>query len=562
MRRSWKNRGITIVMVVLALSVLSIVGSDAPCDGIDCSGHGACEVVDSHPRCICEEDYRASGLACLPIETGGDGDGDSDSDEDGDVDSDVDGDADSDTDGDTDVDGDGDADSDADGDTDGDGDGDADSDADGDTDGDGDADADADGYIDGDVESDADGDAPTGPVITGIEGTGLDRDLAFDEDDRATWEAHDGDRSAATQRIDSETPVLVISGVNLGGTTAAEAVGQDEQGTITFIVDSESDEEARLSFPSDSDVTEGGMFDLTLTTAAGDARAEVYFMRGEQGEAGEDGVDDSDQLVCGDSTCSLEGRDVVVDGSIATSEPPECPQGYYWTGEVSCLRGEDEMVRVGDSWVDRYEAAILENEDCTGFAYGVEGEYTDILDTFVTAIEAPIYACSVLGSTPAGYSSWFQAQTLCNLSGERLLTNAEWQAAAAGTPDPLGGSTGEGGTCRTFMASEARVAGSGTVCESRWGCQDMIGDVSEWTAEWWGQGEDAACGVFSAEELEDDSCMNISQAAESDRTSLPPAAGRGGTWGTSQKAGVFHLVLVRGVQYDDRSQGFRCVRGF
>ena len=45
------------------------------------------------------------------------------------------------------------------------------------------------------------------------------------------------------------------------------------------------------------------------------------------------------------------------------------------------------------------------------------------------------YAVSVPGVLPSTCISWFQAEQACAISGKRLLTNQEWQRAAAGTPD-------------------------------------------------------------------------------------------------------------------------------
>src|SRR5262245_20215699 len=46
------------------------------------------------------------------------------------------------------------------------------------------------------------------------------------------------------------------------------------------------------------------------------------------------------------------------------------------------------------------------------------------------------YAVSLPGVLPSEALSWFQANQACLLSGKRLLTNREWQGAAAGTEDP------------------------------------------------------------------------------------------------------------------------------
>jgi hypothetical protein len=47
-----------------------------------------------------------------------------------------------------------------------------------------------------------------------------------------------------------------------------------------------------------------------------------------------------------------------------------------------------------------------------------------------------IYAVSIPGVKPSANIAWFQAQQARGNAGKRLLTNAEWQMAAAGTPDP------------------------------------------------------------------------------------------------------------------------------
>jgi formylglycine-generating enzyme required for sulfatase activity len=49
---------------------------------------------------------------------------------------------------------------------------------------------------------------------------------------------------------------------------------------------------------------------------------------------------------------------------------------------------------------------------------------------------------------PALYLTWFQAQQACMSVGKRLPTNAEWQAAAAGTPD-TGDADDHATTCNT-----------------------------------------------------------------------------------------------------------------
>ncbi len=83
-----------------------------PCNGVDCSGHGECVVIDGNTAaCDCEEGFEADGLECVAngsadadSDTDTDSDGDSDTDSDADTDADTDGDSDSDTDSDSDSD--------------------------------------------------------------------------------------------------------------------------------------------------------------------------------------------------------------------------------------------------------------------------------------------------------------------------------------------------------------------------------------------------------------------------------------------------------------------------
>jgi formylglycine-generating enzyme required for sulfatase activity len=192
---------------------------------------------------------------------------------------------------------------------------------------------------------------------------------------------------------------------------------------------------------------------------------------------------------------------------------------------------------------------------CTGLEYGAgfpqNGNWT-----------APVYAASIAGTLPSTCATWFQAEQACRLSGKRLLTNQEWQAAAAGTPDP-DDADDNATTCAT-SSPFAVASGSRSQCVSSWGAYDMAGNVWEWIAEWinpalactsWlpGYGGDLSCvgtvpeGLVSRELVEFD-------------PNLPGAIIRGGNFATGARNGIFAFFAGVNPHNVSRSTGFRCAR--
>ncbi len=165
----------------------------------------------------------------------------------------------------------------------------------------------------------------------------------------------------------------------------------------------------------------------------------------------------------------------------------------------------------------------------------------------------PLYAVSVAGVQPTGCISWFQAAQACRLSGKRLISNLEWQDAAAGTPDTVGGAD-NGSTDCNIASGHAAATGSRTSCRSSWGAFDMIGNLDEWVSDW--LPASTGCpgwGSFNNEDL-----MCLSGASEA--TLGPGVLTRGGSFGLGAGAGVF-AVSARSVPYTiDGSLGFRCGR--
>jgi formylglycine-generating enzyme required for sulfatase activity len=161
-----------------------------------------------------------------------------------------------------------------------------------------------------------------------------------------------------------------------------------------------------------------------------------------------------------------------------------------------------------------------------------------------------IFARSVAGVTPSAFITWFQAQQACANAGKRLLTNAEWQMAAAGTPD---GSTTSCNTHNTVPG--VATTGSFTGCVSNYGVQDMVGNVWEWVADWLPRF--TACGSWSSSS--DTQC--IGGAAT---TGEPSALVRGGSFSSvflfGSDAGVFAVNAGTTPSEAGYGYGFRCAR--
>ncbi len=204
--------------------------------------------------------------------------------------------------------------------------------------------------------------------------------------------------------------------------------------------------------------------------------------------------------------------------------------------------GEATLQDLNDGGATQLNAAAFNG--CTGpqlpASFPPNGNWTE-----------PVYAVSVPGVQPSACMTWFQAVQACAVSGKHLLTNEEWQRAAAGTPDP--GADGSVGICTIF--SEPEKTGSHPACVSTWGAYDMAGNVYEWVADWGDRAQ--TCGTWPADYGDDVSCYGGGSVSP-----LPAALIRGGYFGLSggPNAGIFDVYARNLPSFAVEGIGFRCGR--
>jgi hypothetical protein len=216
---------------------------------------------------------------------------------------------------------------------------------------------------------------------------------------------------------------------------------------------------------------------------------------------------------------SLTGADINEANLDATPLRTRDAQG----GCSPSVAGTGVMVKVGPVCIDRYEVSVW-SSPTGGTQYGTSSDNYPCHDNGQNCTN--IYARSVAGVTPSRFITYFQAQQALANSGKRLPTNAEWQAAAAGTPDSTACNVDHGAVENT---------GANAGCVSDYGANDMVGNVGEWVADWDEQAFITGCANWPAGFGSDQSCIGRGSDVASSR--LPGGLARGGAF-TSQQGGT------------------------
>ncbi len=210
---------------------------------------------------------------------------------------------------------------------------------------------------------------------------------------------------------------------------------------------------------------------------------------------------------CLDSYREVDGDEVEQELDCYDGEAPD----YSGPASVSNCWNDTSMIPIdGRYCIDRYEAVVTANGDCTGTRYGIDeydfpegfprcvncyaDGYCDddgLLDCFdedwTTEQTTPLYACSLPGVRPSRFISWYQAMRACKNVGKRLCSLEEWTFACnGGTDRPVPyGSAPLASACYTDEGDDFGTGESGGRCHcaSPEGVFDLIGNLKEWLSD-------------------------------------------------------------------------------
>ena len=249
------------------------------------------------------------------------------------------------------------------------------------------------------------------------------------------------------------------------------------------------------------------------------------------------------------ATCVADTGD---EAKMVPVSPGPFLRGCNLAMDSECFEEENpyRQLRLSAYFIDTYEVTVAQYQACVE-AGGCSSTNVNFNSTFCD------FGREGRDDHPMNCVDWQQSKDYCDWAQKSLPTEAQWEKAARGTDgrrfpwgnDPIAScdyvvmASGVGG------CSENRtwVVGSKPLGISPYGAYDMLGNVYEWTADWYSE-------TYYAEASDNDPLGPVDEANEfTDRVM------RGGSWDYGSS-----VVFRTSYRYDNPPQdrdvgiGFRC----
>lgn len=213
---------------------------------------------------------------------------------------------------------------------------------------------------------------------------------------------------------------------------------------------------------------------------------------------------------------------------VSTKDMKRIRKGCFSMGSEEGQKSEKPVheVCVGEFYIDQFEVT--------------QAQYMAV------AHDEPSFFAACGDNCPVESVNWKQAKAYCDRVGKRLPTEAEWEyAARAGSNSKWG--CGFIGACIGGVAwykgnSGGKPHAVGERQPNGWGLYDMSGNVSEWTADWYGE----TYYAFSLKQDPKGANGGVSRVA------------RGGSWDDRDEAMMPSARSGYDPNFRETTVGFRC----